>query len=309
MERRLILRGLLAGLVGGLVAFVFARIFAEPQIQAAIDYESGRDAAQQVLDKASGLPTGGADMEVFSRAVQANLGIGLGIVLFGASMGLAFAFVYTFCLGRVGRVRPRTLSVLVAGAGLGGFYLVPFLKYPATPPAIGHGDTIWDRGNLYLLMVGCSLLFGVGAVVLGQRLQPQFGTWNATLLSGGAYVAAVGVVMALLPQLEELPANVHIYGHHPTEMPLPLTDSHGTIVYPGFPADVLANFRLYSVVVQALLWTTTGWSSPRSPSGCSPPPPPLRFQGPRRTTPSRWRDLPVHRDSRATRCTTGLSAT
>ena len=43
MEKKLILRGVIAGAVGGLLAFLFARVFAESQIQAAIDYESGRD--------------------------------------------------------------------------------------------------------------------------------------------------------------------------------------------------------------------------------------------------------------------------
>jgi hypothetical protein len=258
MERKLVLRGLLAGLAGGLIAFVFARVFAEPQIQAAIDYESGRDAAQAALDKAAGLPVDGGEMEMFSRTVQANVGIGVGLVLFGAAMGLVFAFVYTFCLGRVGRVRPRTLSLLVAGAGFGGLYLVPFLKYPTNPPAIGHGDTIQVRANLYLLLLGCSILFGVIAVVLGQRLQRRFGTWNATLLAIGAYVVGIGAVMALLPSVGELSSNVHAYGHHPTETPLPLTDSHGAIVFPGFPADTLATFRLYSIGAQLLLWTTIG---------------------------------------------------
>ena len=32
----------------------------------------------------------------------------------------------------------------------------------------------------------------------------------------------------------------------------------GTIVYPGFPADVLFNFRLYSVAAQLLLWSVIG---------------------------------------------------
>jgi Probable cobalt transporter subunit (CbtA) len=77
-------------------------------------------------------------------------------------------------------------------------------------------------------MVACSVLFGVGAV------------------------------LAVLPRLGELSANVQTYGHHAIETPLPLTDSRGTIVYSGFPADTLAAFRLYSVVAQALLWTTIG---------------------------------------------------
>src|ERR1700750_1999090 len=98
MEKRLILRGVLAGAVAGLLAFVFARIFAEPQITKAIDYESGRDAAQAALDKAAGLPAEAAGPDIFSRSVQANVGIGVGLIFFGMAMGAIFAVVYTVCL-------------------------------------------------------------------------------------------------------------------------------------------------------------------------------------------------------------------
>ena len=258
MEKRLILRGVIAGAVAGLLAFVFARIFAEPQIAKAIDYESGRDAAQAVLDKAAGITAEAEGPDIFSRTIQANVGIGVGMVLFGVAMGALFAVAYAICLGRVGGLRPRNLALLVALGGFVGMYLVPFIKYPANPPAIGHPETIKDRGNLYLAMVVCSVVFLVAAVWLGKRLQPRFGNWNATLLAAGAYVVAIGIVMALLPALGELSANVKEYGHHATETPLPLTNSKGTIVYPGFPADVLASFRFYSVAAQALLWATLG---------------------------------------------------
>ncbi|OIK23677.1 CbtA family protein [Streptomyces malaysiense] len=258
MEKRLILRGVIAGAVAGLLAFVFARIFAEPQIARAIDYESGRDAAQAVLDKAAGITAGAEGPDIFSRTIQADAGIGVGMVLFGVAMGALFAVAYAVCLGRAGKLRPRSLAMLVALGGFLGMYLVPFIKYPANPPAIGHAETIRDRGNLYLAMVVCSVAFLVAAVWLGKRLRPRFGNWNATLLGAGAYVVAIGIVMALLPAIGELSANVGEYGHHATETPLPLTDPKGTIVYPGFPADVLASFRFYSVAAQALLWATLG---------------------------------------------------
>ncbi|MGW6276197.1 CbtA family protein [Kribbella sp. NPDC055071] len=258
MEKKLILRGVIAGAVGGLLAFVFARIFAEPQIQAAIDYESGRDAAQEALDKAAGLPVEAAGPEIFSRTLQANIGIGVGIVLFGIAMGALFAVAYAICLGRVGNLRPRTLAMLVALAGFLGIYFVPFLKYPANPPSIGHEDTIHDRGNLYLAMVACSIVLLVGAVILGKYLKPRFGNWNATLLAIAAYAVIIGVLMAVLPSVGHLAANVEEYGKHATETPLPLTDPKGTIVYPGFDADSLYSFRLYSVGAQLILWAAIG---------------------------------------------------
>ena len=258
MERRFIVRGLLVGAIGGILAFVFARIFAEPQIQAAIDYEHGRDAAQAVLDRAAGLPAEAADHEVFSRTVQGDVGIGAGMILFGAAMGALYAVAYVLACGRTGHLRPRSLALLVALGGFLGSYLIPFLKYPADPPSIGHPETIRDRTGLYLLMVGLSIAALVLAVWLGQRLKPRFGNWNATLLAGLACVVMLGIVMFALPELGHLHANVAEYGRHPTETPLPLRNAQGQIVYPGFPADVLFSFRLYSVAAQAILWTAMG---------------------------------------------------
>ncbi|MDT8913375.1 CbtA family protein [Amycolatopsis sp. PS_44_ISF1] len=260
MEKKLLLRGALAGAFAGLLAFVFARIFAEPQIQAAIDYESGRDAAQATLDQAAGMPAESEGPELFSRAVQANLGIGAGMILFGLAMGLLFTVVYTVCLGRVGRVRPRTLALLVAGAGFLGLYLVPFLKYPANPPSIGHPDTIGDRGGLYLVMVVGSLVFLAAAAWLGRRLAPRLGNWNASLIAGAAFVVVIGILMAVLPPLGHLSANVAEYGVQSTETPLPLKNPAGAIVYPGFPADTLFDFRFHSVLAQVILWGALGLS-------------------------------------------------
>jgi len=244
MEKQIIWRGILAGAIGGVLAFVFARIFAEPQIQRAIDYEEGRDHAQSALDQATGLAAAHEHADPFSRAVQGNIGLGIGLILFGVAMGALFAVAYALCLGRTGRVRPRTLALLVAGGGFLGIYLVPFLKYPANPPAIGHEDTIRERGTFFLLMVTASVLFLVLTGWLGRRLQPRFGTWNAALIAGGVFVAATAIVMLALPSFSETPDA--------------LTDTTGRIVFPGFPADVLSHFRLYSVGAQLILWGAIG---------------------------------------------------
>ena len=55
MEKRIIWRGVLAGAIGGVLAFLFAKLFAEPQIQKAIDYEEGRDHAQEALNATAGI--------------------------------------------------------------------------------------------------------------------------------------------------------------------------------------------------------------------------------------------------------------
>jgi hypothetical protein len=254
VEQKLVLRGLLAGAIAGLVTYLFGRIFAEPTIQRAIDYESARDAAQDALNKVA--PE--HEHEIFTRTVQANLGLGVGMIAFGAAMGVLFAIAYVICLGRVGRLQPRSIALAVALGGFLALYLVPFLKYPANPPAIGHPDTIKQRGALYLVMVGASLLLLVGAVVLGRRLAARFSTWTSVLLAAGAFVVAIGVVMWLLPSYGDLAFNQANFPGQSTETPQPLRDAAGHIVFPGFPADVLFRFRLYSVGAQVLLWTALG---------------------------------------------------
>jgi hypothetical protein len=258
VEKKLILRGLLAGAFGGLLAFVFARIFAEPLIQRAIDYEGGRGAAEAALSRAAGqvVPTEGGDL--ISRSVQENLGIGVGLIGFGLVMGALYAVAYALCLGRTGGVRPRPLALLVALAGFVVIFAVPFVKYPANPPAIGHEETIRDRASLYLLMLMISLVAAVVAVVAGQALKARLGTWNASVAAALGFAVVIGIAMAVLPNVGHLATNVATYGRHATETPLPLRDDAGNIVFPGFPADVLAEFRLYAIGAQALLWAGIG---------------------------------------------------
>ena len=123
-------------------------------------------------------------------------------------------------------------------------WLVPALKYPPNPPATSLEETITQRALLYLFMVALSALLMVGAVLLGRHLLPSLGAWNATLVAGGAYIVAVLTVMAFLPTIDETPG--------------PLLDAAGTIVFPGFPAADLYEFRLYAMVVQMIIWSTIG---------------------------------------------------
>jgi hypothetical protein len=259
MVKQLIGRGALSGAIAGLITFVFARIFAEPVISKAIDYESARDDAtvtfsQQHLLPAS-YPVPGPGPDIFSRTIQMDLGILCALVLFGAAMGSLVALAYTIAIGRVGRVRPFQLGLLIPAFFFVGIYAVPFAKYPANPPAIGHEDTIRDRGALYLVCVFCACLFLFLAVYFGQKLHQRYSLYVSVLVVGAAYVVAMGIVFALEPSLGHLAYNQAHYGNDATETPQPMYSTSGKLLYPGFPADLLAKFRIYSVFAQVILWS------------------------------------------------------
>ena len=238
MEKRLIARGLLAGAIGALLAFLFARVCAEPVIGRAIAFEDGRVDAED----AHGLHEHGA--ELFTRGVQANAGLGFGVLIFGVAMGALFGVLFCLVAARVKSTGPQQLSVLLAAGAFGAVYVVPFVKYPPNPPAVGQADTIRARTGWYLVMVPASVVLAIAAVWLARRLAARFGAWNGRLLATATYLVAIAAVMALLPAVDETPG--------------PLRDASGVIVYQGFPADVLYEFRLLSLGTQLVLWATIG---------------------------------------------------
>lgn len=238
MEKRLIGGGLLAGAVGAVLAFVFARLCAEPVIGRAIAFEDGRTDAEN----AHGVHEHGA--ELFTRGVQSGPGLGFGVLIFGLAMGALFAVLFAVVYARTETGQPQALSLLLAAGAFGAVYAVPFVKYPPNPPAVGQSDTIGARTGWYLVMVLASVALAIGAVWVARRLAPRVGAWNARLLAAGAYLVAIVVVAVLLPSVDETPE--------------PLRDAAGTIIYPGFPADDLYEFRLLSLATQLVLWAGIG---------------------------------------------------
>ena len=229
VEARIIARGLLAGALGGVVAFLFARVFLEPVINRAIAFE---DTMADMHGHGGGHGAHEHGVELFTRGVQANVGMGFGVLVFAVAMGALLAVVFCIAYGRVGELAARPLAALLSVAMLLCAFVIPALKYPPNPPAASLEETLRQRTLLYLLMVAISTVLLVAAVYLGRRLTSGLGTWNATLAATGAYVVAIGIVMALLPAVDETP-----------EM---------------FPADVLYEFRLYALGTQLAMWATIG---------------------------------------------------
>ncbi len=222
MVGSLLLRGMLVGILAGFLAFGFARVFGEPMVDQAIALEE--QAAQQ-----AGEP---AEPELVSREVQASIGLLAGVVIYGIGTGGLFALVFAFAHGRVGNLSPRALAALLAAAAFVAVYLVPDLKYPANPPAVGVPETIGYRTGLYFFMMAFSIAALAFAVTLQRSLAVRFGGWNAGILAGVAFVAVIAAVGALLPDVNEVPSE--------------------------FPAVLLWKFRVASLGIQLVLWTVIG---------------------------------------------------
>ncbi|KXP13951.1 CbtA family protein [Tsukamurella pseudospumae] len=228
MEKHVIARGALAGAIGGLLAFVFGRILVEPIIGRAIDFEEARNAAEHAAHPGMAMD----EPELFTCAMQQNVGLGAGLILFGLAMGALFAVAYCVAAPKLAQWTPRSVALAVAGSLFAGVYALPYLKYPPNPPVVGDPDTIRERTGAYLLMVAICVALVAAAWVIGLAVVPRLGTYGAAL-AGGAVVIG-GLILACLL----LPANA------------PTTK--------GFDPDDLYWFRTYSFLAQALLWGAIG---------------------------------------------------
>ena len=190
MVRALLVRGMLAGLLAGVLGFVFAHQVGEASVDTAIAFESYVE-----YDVHHEAP----EVELVGRDLQSTAGLGTGTLIYGIGLGGLFGLVFAAVYGRLGGLAARATAAVLGLLGFIAVYLVPFLKYPANPPAVGDQVTIQYRTAVYLLLVLVSVAMMVFAVALQRRLMVRFGGWNATLLAAGVYILAMAVCYAVLP--------------------------------------------------------------------------------------------------------------
>ncbi|AQZ61315.1 Predicted cobalt transporter CbtA [[Actinomadura] parvosata subsp. kistnae] len=261
MVRTLLVRGLLTGLLAGLIAGGFAFVVGEPHVDSAIALEeaaaakagtgagtgtgesAGHDQAAGHDHTAGSGEAGGhshGDEATVSRPVQ-KAGLFLATGLYGLAVGGVFALVFAGLRGRVGPRSDGRLAVAAAGAAFTAVVLVPFLKYPANPPAVGDPETINGRTLLYVVIVLVGLAATAIAVATARRVTSP-DPWVRGVAATGAFLVPVIAAWVLLPAVNEVPD--------------------------GFPAALLWEFRIASLGTQLVFWAAFGvlfgWAGDRA---------------------------------------------
>ena len=222
MVGNLLLRGMIAGVIAGILVFAFARFFGEPLVDAAIAFEEAAAQAAGVV----------AEPEIVSRATQAGPGLFIGIMAYSVAIGGLFALVFAFVHGRFSSLSARGTSAVIAVAAFVAIVIVPAIKYPANPPAVGNSDTIGVRTELFFLMIVVSIASLIAAVAIARSLTARYGLWNAAIVAGILFVVFIGLVEYLLPPINEVPEN--------------------------FSAMVLWRFRTTTLGMHMILWSVLG---------------------------------------------------
>ena len=228
---QLLVRGLIVGLFAGLLAGTFAYVLGESRVDAAIAIEEAGAAHSHDHDQAQEHGDDHGEEPLVSREGQ-KAGLFLATSLYGVALGGLFAVAYTLLRRKLGTGNDAYAALGLAAAGFVGVVLVPFLKYPPNPPAVGDPETITKRTVTYLLTLVIGLL-AVWAGVALSRWAARYG--EVARLAGGVAGLVVTVVAAylILPRINEVPES--------------------------FPATLLWQFRFASLGTQATLWLLLGF--------------------------------------------------
>ncbi|WP_112261575.1 CbtA family protein [Lentzea terrae] len=221
--KSLALRGIAAGGIAGVASALVQLLVTEIPIRAALAVEEAREPA------GDGHSHGGE--ELVSRGGQVVGGM-LAVVIVGIAVGLVFATAYALSKRWFADRSPFSRSFALGAAVFGAVALLPWLKYPANPPAVGDPETVNYRTALYLGVVAAGLVIVWGASWLAERLQAQTQPVRVTAVLL-AVAAAVAVVLVAFPAPPDtIPADM--------------------------PVNVLWQFRLSSLAQLATLYVGLG---------------------------------------------------
>lgn len=236
--RAFLIRGLLAGLLAGFATFFVAHHVGEPHVERAIALEEAATPAPGPAghDEADGHSHSQENSHedegaVVSRGTQRTWGLLTGSLAVGVALGGIVALVSAGIVGRLGQLRPGQSTAVIALIGFVAFALVPFLKYPATPPAVGSAETIEERTVYYFVFVLISLVVAIAASVLAIRLSTRSGAYVGVVSGVAVYLVAMVVAGQLMPTVNEVG---------------------------DFPADTLWFFRRASLMTLATTWAVIG---------------------------------------------------
>lgn len=210
---------LLAGAIAGTILGAINQVAVEPYIEQAIELEM-RNTAQ------SGQVINPAEFAAY-RLWQKGGEIIAGTIL-GLSIGSLYGIVFAYTRSSISGTNNKKKALIVASIMWFVLFLMPALKYPPNPPAVGDPETIYYRQSLYVAFLAISGFSALGLAFLYRKMASS-NTKKAIIPS--AYVAIMaGAYLAM-------PAN-----------PDPI----------NAPIDLVLGFRITSAITISMFWALLG---------------------------------------------------
>ena len=220
---------LLAGAIAGTILGAINQIAVEPYIERAIELEM-HNAAQsgQVMNN----PSEFTAYRFWQRGGEIIAGTILGLSI-GSLYGIVFAYTHSSISGTNNN---KKKALIVASVMWLVLFLMPALKYPPNPPAVGDPETIYYRQSLYVGFLAISGFSALGLAFLYRKMMMVAYSNNTKkkamiIIIPSVYVAIMaGAYLAM-------PAN-----------PDPI----------NAPIDLVIGFRITSAITISMFWALLG---------------------------------------------------
>lgn len=216
-----ILITLVSGAIAGTMLGLINQILVEPYIDQAIAIEVQNTVASgESVD---------VDELVQYRLWQKGGEIVAGTIL-GTSISALFGIVYIYSRDSLPGSNNKKKGLILAGIMFFVIFLIPALKYPANPPAVGDPETIEYRESLYTGMLVISGLTALGVAILYRSL-------GQTLRESRKIIVPTVYAVIIASAFVVLPAN-------PDEITI--------------SSNLLMNFRIVSTITMGIFWGILG---------------------------------------------------
>ena len=207
---------LLSGAIAGTILALVNQGVVEPFIEQAIELENQQAMAQgEIID-----PTELAAFRLWQKGGSIAAGAVLGLSL-GALFGLVFAYGRKMLPGSTDLKK----ALVLAGIMWAVLYLVPAIKYPANPPAVGDPETIYIRQAFYVAILAISGFSALGLTILSRKVKVN------RFVAPAVYAGIMAIAFVALPA-------------NPDEISAPM--------------DLVNSFRVASGATMTIFWVLLG---------------------------------------------------
>jgi predicted cobalt transporter CbtA len=221
---------LLAGAIAGTILGAINQVAVEPYIERAIELEM----LQQNTTAQSGqVITNPAEFAAY-RFWQKGGEIIAGTIL-GLSIGSLYGIVFAYTRGSIsGTNNNKKKALIVAGIMWLVLFLMPALKYPPNPPAVGNPETIYYRQSLYVAFLAISGFSALGLAFLYRKMMVASSNntkKKAIIIPSAVYAAIMAGAYLAMPTNPD-PINA--------------------------PIDLVIGFRITSAITISMFWAVLG---------------------------------------------------
>jgi predicted cobalt transporter CbtA len=215
---------LFSGAIAGVVLGLINQAIVEPFIDKAISIEMQRHVAKgESIDTAQQ-----SQYRMWQKGGEV-----VAAAIYGVSLSALFGIVFVYSRRSLPGIDSKRKALFLAAVMFFVIFLVPALKYPANPPAVGNPSTIYYRETLY---VGFIALSGFSALALAlsySKLNTYLLEKKMTILLIVPLIYAVIMISAYIA--------------------FPPNPDKVTI-----PANLMISFRIASVSTIGLFWGVLG---------------------------------------------------